>query len=90
MKKLFIILIVLLFSGCAIASHNVVMKNGTTYSDKTYRLFNNVSATYTSPDGSFTYSSNPQVADTLTSLSSLMEILAKAYANQNPTPIPVK
>jgi hypothetical protein len=87
MKKLILVLLVVLFSGCAVASHTITMPDGTQYTDKTYRLFQSVNVTYYAKDTGFSYGTDQTLSNNLVALQGLAQIAGSMYGQTQGIPV---
>jgi hypothetical protein len=86
-KKLILVLLVGLFSGCAVASHTITMPNGTQYTDKTYRLFQSVNVSYFSKDTGFSYGTDQTLSTNLVALQGLAQVAGSIYGQSQGIPV---
>jgi len=86
MKKLILILMVALLSGCVMMTANMPTKNGAA-TVKVFRVFQDVNVNYFE-GGGFSYSTSSQpLADNLLILSQLAKTAGELYMHQQTSPI---
>jgi hypothetical protein len=63
------------------------MKDGTQYTDKTYRLFQNVNVSYFSKDMGFSYGTDQTLSTNLIALQGLAQIAGSIYGQSQGIPV---